>query len=515
MEPPDAARRRRRAGSADAAPASDAAAAAARARVLQRPRRLRRRRARVRDDPRRGAVDAGAVDQRGRQRRRSASRSPSRGAGYTWAVNSRENQLTPWSNDPVGDPPGRGDLRPRRGRRASSGARRRCRSARSTRPYVVRHGQGYSRFEHTSHGIALELLQFVPLDDPIKISRLRARESLRADAPAVGHGLRRVGARHVAQRAPRRSSSPRSTPRPARCSRATPGSAEFGEPRRLRRPRRPPDRVDRRPHGVPRPQRHARPPGRARAAAHAVRNASAPASIRAARCRPTLELRAGRARRGRLPARPGGDRRRGARARSRATATADLDATLARGRRGAGTTCSARVQVRTPDRSLDLLLNRWLLYQTLACRVWARAAFYQASGAYGFRDQLQDVMALTVAQPRRSRASICCAPPRGSSSRATCSTGGIRRRAAACARASPTTCVWLPYAAAHYVEVDRRRGDPRRAACRSSRGRRCAPGEARRVLRSPTVAERDARRSSSTARARSTAASPSARTACR
>jgi cyclic beta-1,2-glucan synthetase len=94
------------------------------------------------------------------------------GGGTTWSVNSRENQLTPWSNDPVTNRPGEafyvhdddtGTLwgptaLPIRDEAGS---------------YVARHGRGYSRFEHTAHGIALDLLQFVPLDDPIKISRLK------------------------------------------------------------------------------------------------------------------------------------------------------------------------------------------------------------------------------------------------------------------------------------------------------------------------------------------------------
>src|SRR5690606_2242316 len=92
------------------------------------------------------------------------------GSGYTWADNSRENQLTPWSNDPVTDPAGEaiyvrdeitGDLWGPTAQPIRDGG-----------IYVARHGFGYSRFEHEANGIVLDLLQFVPLADPVKISRL-------------------------------------------------------------------------------------------------------------------------------------------------------------------------------------------------------------------------------------------------------------------------------------------------------------------------------------------------------
>ena len=96
------------------------------------------------------------------------------GSGYTWSVNSRENQLTPWSNDPVADRPGEAFyLRDEDTGELWSPTAHPIRDELAT--YVTRHGRGYSRFEHSAHGIATDLLQFVPLADSIKISRLKLR----------------------------------------------------------------------------------------------------------------------------------------------------------------------------------------------------------------------------------------------------------------------------------------------------------------------------------------------------
>ena len=109
------------------------------------------------------------------------------------------------------------------------------------------------------------------------------------------------------------------------------------------------------------------------------------------------------------------------------------------------------VQVKTPDREMDLILNRWMLYQALVCRLWARSAFYQASGAYGFRDQLQDSMAFVTSNPALTRAQILRAaarqfvagdvqhwwlPSNGQ---------GVRTRMS-------DDRVWLAYVTTHYIE---------------------------------------------------------------
>jgi cyclic beta-1,2-glucan synthetase len=369
------------------------------------------------------------------------------GAGYTWSGNSRENRLTPWSNDPVGDTPGE-TLYVRDEETGTLWGPTPLPIREEASPYVARHGQGYSRFEHISHGIALDLLQFVPWEDPVKISRLgienrsgRARHlsvtayvewvlgvSRSAAAPFIVTELDDdTGA--LLARNPWNVDSGNSVAFADLGGRQTAWTCDRREV--LGR------------HGTPdHPaalERGDRLSGRTGAGLDPC------AALQA-----TLEL-------------PAGERaeivfllgeaatREDARALVMRYRTADLDRAL-----GEVTTrwddILVAVQVRTPDRSMDLLLNRWLLYQTLACRLWARSACYQAGGAYGFRDQLQDVTALTIARGDVTREHLLRAaarqfvegdvqhwwhPPSGR---------GVRSRIS-------DDLVWLPYAVDHYVEA--------------------------------------------------------------
>jgi cyclic beta-1,2-glucan synthetase len=369
------------------------------------------------------------------------------GGGYTWAGNSRENQLTPWSNDPVGDRPGEVFYV-----RDEDDGSLWCPTALPIRSEgdtsTCRHGQGYSVFEHTTHGIALELRQYVPLDDPLKISRLTIenhsgrtrRLTVTAYAEWVLGTSRAAAAPFVATEIDAETGALLAT---------NPWRNEFGGRVAFadlagRQVAWTADRSE----FLGRNGRLARPAALARGVSLSNRVGAGFDPCAALQAQVTLRPNAvteivfflGEA-----------ATKTEAVALLRRYRATDLDEVLHAVNRHWDDVLGA-VQVQTPDRSLDILLNRWLLYQTLACRVWARSAFYQASGAYGFRDQLQDVMALTLVRPELTRAHLLRAAARqfvegdvqhwwlpnlGQ---------GVRTRVG-------DDRIWLPYVVAHYIQT--------------------------------------------------------------
>ena len=320
------------------------------------------------------------------------------GAGDTWSVNSQQNHLTPWTNDPVTDAPGEAIyLRDEESGELWSPTALPIREEEPA--YVARHGQGYCRFEHVSHGVSLELLQYVPVDDPIKISRLKITNlSGRARRLAITAYVEWVLGASRASAAPFIVTE--IDGETGAMFARNPWNVEFGRHiafadlagRQLSWTG---DRTE----FLGRNGSLEQPAALASAAPLSNRVGAGIDPCGALQTR--LELKAS-----------GtveivfllGEAATAAEAQSllKKYRTADLDAVLG-AVVGFWDDTLGTIQVTTPDRAMDILLNRWLLYQTLACRVWARAAFYQASGAYGFRDQLQDIMALCVAKPEVAR----------------------------------------------------------------------------------------------------------------
>jgi cyclic beta-1,2-glucan synthetase len=369
------------------------------------------------------------------------------GSGYTWSINSRENQLTAWSNDPVSDPPSE-TIYVRDEETGELWGPTALPIREESGPYVARHGQGYSRFEHVAHGIALELLQFVALDDAIKISRLAInnesdrgrRLSVTAYVEWVLGASRSAAAPFVVTEIDPGTGAMQARNAWDRDFGARVAFADLGGAQTAWTG----DRTEflgR--HGTP---DHPAALGRGGRLSGRVGAGLDPCGA----LQTTVELRAGE--RAEVVFFLGqAASREEARALLGRYRTSDLDAALCavteRWDDVLGT-----VQVTTPDRSMDLLLNRWLLYQTLACRIWARSAFYQAGGAYGFRDQLQDVMALTLSRPDVAREHVLRAAARqfvegdvqhwwhAPAGR------GVRSRVS-------DDLLWLPYVVSHYLEV--------------------------------------------------------------
>ena len=373
------------------------------------------------------------------------------GLGFTWRGNSQTHRLTPWHNDPVTDP--QSEIIYLRDDETGARWTPTPQTIRENDAYRARHGQGYTVFEHNSHAIGQELTVFVPLNedgtgDPVKVYRLRLRnDSSRPRRLTVLYLVEWVLGTNREDQQPHIRTLHDHESGAVFASQSWNGSQ---------------------------PNQFAFAASSPRASSYSGdratilgrnRSASNPAALEGAR----LDNRTGA---GLDPA-----------------AALQIEISLERGGRievilllgEAATAEDARtiinryqhpdqvgqalsivrqswdstlgaLQVKTPVLSTDFLLNRWLPYQALSCRFWGRSGFYQSSGAFGFRDQLQDSMAFVYMRPEISRSHIlhCAArqflegdvqhwwhPETGMGVRTLCS----------------DDLLWLPFAVGHYIAV--------------------------------------------------------------
>ena len=366
------------------------------------------------------------------------------GLGYTWSENAHLFRLTPWHNDPVRESSGEAlYLRDEETGHFWSTTPLPCGGA---APYITRHGFGYSVFEHMGDGIRSELTVFVALDAAVKffslkvtnVSGRRRRLSATGYVEWVLGDARTKTAMHVVTEIDARTGAlyarnPYNSEfadwvafldvddatRSVTCDRT-----EFvGRNATLRDPA---------------AMHRKRLSGKAGAALDPCSSIQVMFDLAEEQQREIVF---------RLGAAKNVDATGEVVQRFRGSAAAHdaLEAVIAHWRQ----TLTA-VQIETPDAALNVLTNGWLVYQTLACRLWARSGYYQSGGAYGFRDQLQDVMALVHAEPRLVRKQIVlCAsrqfiegdvqhwwhPPSGRGVRTHCSDDYL----------------WLPLTACRYV----------------------------------------------------------------
>jgi len=374
------------------------------------------------------------------------------GAAYTWAENAHEWRLTPWHNDPVSDPSGETFYL----RDEETGIAWMPNGVALNpdgtpgRASVARHGFGYSTFEQSAQGIRSELRVFCAIDAPVKFSVLTIRnDSARPRrVSATGYvewvlgSLRAATAPHIVtdhhEDGPATARNPYSgdhadymgffdvDPEHQAAGSMTCDRTEFIgrngnllEPMALRRA------------GLA---------GRTGAALDPCAAFQVPLDLAVGESR-TVVFRLG------MGKNHGEAERTALKYRGEAIAQAEFDRVVAHWNQTLGA-----VRVRTPDAALDALANGWLVYQTIACRLWARSGYYQSGGAFGFRDQLQDAMALVHTRPELLRKQLLLAasrqfeegdvqhwwhPPQGR---------GVRTHIS-------DDYLWLPMALCRYVEA--------------------------------------------------------------
>lgn len=372
------------------------------------------------------------------------------GMGATWFGNSQTNRLTPWSNDPVLNPIS--DIVYIRDDELAIYWTPTPEPIRELDPYRVRHGQGYTRFEHNSHGIVQDLTVFVPIDDkgglPLRVQRLRLKNSSGRNRKlsvfsylewVMGIDREKTQLHLITEWDPESQSLfafnryhsdygsylAFTTAIPLASS-YTCNRTEF-----LGR------------------NGHASNPAALKRKKLAGLTGAAFDSCGALQV--NLELAPNEEKEVIFLLGYAQDEQLARQliiaCREPNWAEQTYQAVISWWDQFLG-----KIQIETPEAAFNFAFNRWLLYQNLSCRFWGRTAFYQSSGAYGFRDQLQDAMALVYAAPHLAREQILRAasrqfvegdvqhwwhPPNN---------GGVRTRIS-------DDLLWLPFATAHYVRV--------------------------------------------------------------
>jgi cyclic beta-1,2-glucan synthetase len=371
----------------------------------------------------------------------------SSGSAFSWAGNSRENRLTPFANDPLVDPTAEAFYL----RDDESGAvwgatpapmPRRGDSGR----WVIRHAAGLTRYEHAIEGIHQGLAVFVAPEDSVKLSVLTLTNTGTAPrqisvfgyvewclGPPRGDDRRFVVTEFEAETASllARNAYTADVGKGVAFWRATDILQSYTA-----------DRTE----FVGRHRSLSAPAAlfRTKLAERTGAGLDACGALHV-----SVELAPGESRRVAFVLGHGRDRASAVALAARYSSLSQVEATLDAVERMWDETLGA-IQVRTPDDSFDLIVNRWLLYQTVGCRIWARSGPYQPGGAFGFRDQLQDVMALMYSRPELCRAHLVHAasrqftegdvqhwwhPPSGRGTRTRCS----------------DDLLWLPYVLASYI----------------------------------------------------------------
>jgi cyclic beta-1,2-glucan synthetase len=369
------------------------------------------------------------------------------GLGFTWAINSGENRLTPWSNDPVVDRAGE-SIYLRDEETAGIWTPTPQPAFPGTAACQIRHGAGHTTWLNSSHGLEQELLAFVPIDAPVKLVRLR----LRNQSPHA----RRITATYYAEWV---LGALPSVSRPAvvceydaSCHALlarNPWNPDFSERTAFLTSSRPP-------HSLTADRqaflgREGDPGLPAALLRWGLGDQVSPGLDPCAAYQVHLDIAPGGSEEVVFVLGQGNDRAHAIDLVRQWQDRAQVEEALRHLYRQWDKRLGA-VGVTTPDPGFDIMVNRWLLYQTISSRIMSRAGFYQAGGAIGFRDQLQDVMALFISDPGRARSHIlaCAArqfeegdvlhwwhPPYDRGVRTRCS----------------DDLLWLPYVTGCYVDA--------------------------------------------------------------